>query len=385
MSNKMRTQKFYIVQLFLFLFVGIAMVGCTKEEIQAGGQPNSGPFISASLEEDHPGLDMVCQTLDTAFLMSEDGSLNINRCFGPLGQIPCPTITQKWGFMIVQEGYVGNEGVLNLEVALAPGWYGQLATWKDLTSNEISFDLAGIPTISNDWSNLGINPLKNRFALSFKTKDLPLDPMEMVVRVKAVKINLYGVVNGLSTTNLWVKNPYSDNPTSPQFSPKSAVITKVQAMKCNETPIPLVVEEVCKSIRIGASALNGCLTLSPEINGISGNISYEWSNGQTSPSITVCPNTTTNYSVIVSSNGQPISQTDFTVNVEDISCGNGNSGAHKVKLCHIPPGNPSNPRELCIDWNGVPAHDADYRPAGSTQGHDSGCHIGACGAGPCQE
>jgi len=48
---------------------------------------------------------------------------------------------------------------------------------------------------------------------------------------------------------------------------------------------------------------------------------------------------------------------------------NGNGNEKKVYLCHVPPGNPSNPQTLCISVNAVPAH----------LGLHGGDQLGKCG------
>ena len=42
---------------------------------------------------------------------------------------------------------------------------------------------------------------------------------------------------------------------------------------------------------------------------------------------------------------------------DDWKCGNNNN---KVKLCHVPPGNPNNPQELCVSVNSIPSHLANH-------------------------
>src|SRR3989304_3135255 len=42
-----------------------------------------------------------------------------------------------------------------------------------------------------------------------------------------------------------------------------------------------------------------------------------------------------------------------SVEVIDVRCGN---NLDKVSLCHLPPGNPQNAQQLCIDANSVPTH-----------------------------
>jgi hypothetical protein len=60
------------------------------------------------------------------------------------------------------------------------------------------------------------------------------------------------------------------------------------------------------------------------------------------------------------------------------ACGNGN-GQAKVKVCHLPPGNPANMQEICIAISALPAHILEFKPLNNPcMGHHSGCHIGPC-------
>jgi hypothetical protein len=84
----------------------------------------------------------------------------------------------------------------------------------------------------------------------------------------------------------------------------------------------------------------------------------------------VCPNQTTTFTITVTDANNQSAVDDITVNVIDVRCGNNNS---KVLVCHIPPGNPSNPQVICISPSAVPAHLAH------------GCYVGICGApDPCE-
>ena len=98
------------------------------------------------------------------------------------------------------------------------------------------------------------------------------------------------------------------------------------------------------------------------------------------------PHATMDVTITESPSREPVAVYAFDVTSSDISCRSGNSPQHKVWVCHIPPGNPNNPQDICIDWSGVPAHVARFRAPGSNpnQGHDSGCEIGKCGSNPCQ-
>ena len=54
---------------------------------------------------------------------------------------------------------------------------------------------------------------------------------------------------------------------------------------------------------------------------------------------------------------------DYADYSDDWKCGN-----NKILICHVPPGNPSNPQTICISKNALPAH---------FNNHD-GDHVGPC-------
>lgn len=67
--------------------------------------------------------------------------------------------------------------------------------------------------------------------------------------------------------------------------------------------------------------------------------------------LAVQPGSSTTYTVtVVDANGCTASAS-VTVNVIDVTCGNG-----KVAVCHVPPGNPNNPQDICISASAVPTH-----------------------------
>jgi hypothetical protein len=82
---------------------------------------------------------------------------------------------------------------------------------------------------------------------------------------------------------------------------------------------------------------------------VCGSPTYLWSNGATTPSITVSPTVTTTYSVtLTDANGHTASDT-VLITVKDIRCGN-----NKVKVCHKDIKNRK--QTLCIPTTEVPAH-----------------------------
>lgn len=116
----------------------------------------------------------------------------------------------------------------------------------------------------------------------------------------------------------------------------------------------------CETVYFGY-APEACATLTATSSSA---ISYAWSNGFNGASQTVCPQTTTNYTVTVTDANGCTAQSTVTVNVIDVRCGKNND---KVLICKVPPGNPSNTQQLCVSPNAVPAQLA------------TGAYLGTCG------
>jgi hypothetical protein len=386
--NAMKNQRLLLITL---LITGLFTWGCTPDYLQEDSASSNGtPSLAGAEGDDHPALETVCQNSDTIFLMSEDGSNYINRCYGPNGQIPCSNESIKWGYLIMREGYYGGTGYIDCEFTMAPGWYGEGTQWKAGNASTFEFDGNGMPLVQSDWSTIITDPCENRWVMRFPTHSMPAGGFDLIMLVHGVRLNIWGLPNTASGTNLWAKNPAGEDPTSPMFSATSQLAIHFTPRLCEE---PAIEENICQTLKVGAPALPSCCSLTVNTGGLSGTLSYNWSTGSTASTISVCPTTTTTYSVTVSANGVPAIVNNITVNVQNVACGNtnphgngggnGNNPDHKVTVCHLPPGNPENMQSICIDWSGVPAHVAEYRPAGSQQGHDSGCQIGECGSNPC--
>jgi len=88
------------------------------------------------------------------------------------------------------------------------------------------------------------------------------------------------------------------------------------------------------------------LTLTTSVSGGSGPYTYSWSNGSTTPTITVSPVTATQYSVMVQDQNGCTGSASKTVNVMDIA---GGQKGDKIMVCHK--GN-----TLIIAASAVPAH-----------------------------
>jgi len=96
------------------------------------------------------------------------------------------------------------------------------------------------------------------------------------------------------------------------------------------------------------------LTANPT-GGSGGPYTYLWSTGETTASIEVNPNITTNYTVEVwDANGCTVNTATNGTTVTVLNrCGNNNQ---KVVICHVPPGNTGNPQTICISPNALNPH-----------------------------
>ncbi|TDH28087.1 T9SS type A sorting domain-containing protein [Segetibacter sp. 3557_3] len=95
------------------------------------------------------------------------------------------------------------------------------------------------------------------------------------------------------------------------------------------------------------------ITLTAQTSGDTPPYTYLWSNGATSESITVNPTVTTTYTVIITGANGCSQTASKEIKVIDVRCG---KKGDKVQVCQVPPGNPNNADEICIDANAVAAH-----------------------------
>lgn len=94
---------------------------------------------------------------------------------------------------------------------------------------------------------------------------------------------------------------------------------------------------------------------------------YRWSTGETGPSIQVCPDVTTVYTLTVTDARFRTFTDEVEVKVVDVSCGN-NPNNPKVLLCYNPSGKPGKEKTLCVPANAVEAYLAKGATLGSCAG-----------------
>ncbi len=114
---------------------------------------------------------------------------------------------------------------------------------------------------------------------------------------------------------------------------------------------------------------NECVQLSGMVSDGNAPYQFEWvSNSGTflGSDITVCPENSDVYTLIVTDATGCSASDEVEVCVINVECSAGNSGKMKVEMCQIPQGNPNNAHTICVSPSSVPAHLAN------------GCLLGAC-------
>lgn len=105
------------------------------------------------------------------------------------------------------------------------------------------------------------------------------------------------------------------------------------------------------------------LTLTAQVSGGSGLLTYSWSNGASTPSITASPLSTTTYTVAATDAVGCQVTASKQITVSNVNCNNSN-----IYMCHVT-GNSSHVNTICIGENAVQSHLA------------AGCSLGECTAG----
>lgn len=122
-----------------------------------------------------------------------------------------------------------------------------------------------------------------------------------------------------------------------------------------------------------------CHTLNGSASGGTPGYTYQWSypgiaNAGSSASLTVCPDTTTEYTLTVTDANGCVCTSTQIVHAYNVSTCNANG--NKILVCHVPPGNPANEHNVCIGASAVQPHVL------GANGHGT-CYLGPCGYDPC--
>ncbi len=381
--------KFFAKSMFVALGLGAVLFGCSPDNVNPTGDSKE-KSVAGAFDDVHQVLDTICKYSDSVFFRSPNGSFRVDKCVGAGGTaIACTMAQPKWGSFVMYNGYTTNTSTpvhwLNVDFGLAGGWMCDFNNWLFTTNNSISMDPnTNLPSVGTDWSSVVYNPYRNQWKVSILVADLPSPSFDMSCRLSVLRLRLNGTPNENFRTTVWAINPDFANPAKPASNSNSEYVIRYEPFGCLEQVAPPRLDSTCATLTVGAPALASCATISADTTGAG--ITYAWSTGATTQTISVCPTATTTYTVTISAANHPVVIKTIKVYYRNISCQAGNSPKHKVWVCHYPPGNPNNPQDICIDWSGVPAHVARFRAPGANpnQGHDSGCEIGKCGSNPCQ-
>ena len=400
--------KLFKKSIIAMLATGVLLFSCAPDKVApAENSTSAAPSIANAAGDPHPRLDKICGAQDSIVLASEhDGSLTVSKCNIPGGMGPCNTTT-AWGGVELYSGFDYVDSIFDngddVEYFVANFWTNG-GFYIDQSQSDFgvasSFNFNnGIPIVDQDWFSNPVNPLVNKLQDRRRVDEMGVRNFSVALRLTVVKLNLYSQVVAGSATTLWGYNPDWNNASSDNYSPTSAYLTPFEAINCAAPVIP--VDTVCEVVYEGIPCNNGCTDLTPNVSGATGTLSYAWSTGETTASINVCPTADTPYSVTVSEDGTAYKSTVFNVNVWDVSCeirrnrgGNSCGGGGGVqiipgvKICHVPPGNPSARRTRCVRYNRINRHVTGYCSPGQGGGGNScgghtGDQIGECGANPC--
>jgi hypothetical protein len=163
---------------------------------------------------------------------------------------------------------------------------------------------------------------------------------------------------------------------------------------CSENSVTTVIDiDICAAITrtIYSGTVSGygpfgpqSINLSSIATGGTPGYTYHWSPvaGLSDPNIAnpvASPLSTTTYTLTVTDNNSGSRSLSITIKVLPLSSAvcSGNGNNVKFKVCHIPPGNPSNGHNICISRNALNAH-----LIGGGNGHNN-CHLGPCGDDLC--
>jgi len=213
---------------------------------------------------------------------------------------------------------------------------------RDTLDDDLKLNTLQVVSSSHTITNTQINQADRELVVTFQGINLPPE------------INDPAGSNGFVTYSIEPKPGLKDgttiiNSTGIFFNGNPPVIT-------NEV-INTIVKDPVVSVDAGADQIvlaGECADLTATATGALPPYGFQWSTGETTQDITVCPTVATVFSVVADASAcLSEEESSVTVFVADSLCGNNND---KVVVCHIPPGDPSNAHEICISANAVLAH-----------------------------
>ena len=210
-------------------------------------------------------------------------------------------------------------------------------------------DITSLQIIASSHTITNIEILNNVLIVSFDSIELPPLINDTAGSIGFLTYNITPFQGLPDETTI-------ENSAAIFFDSLSPVITNTVINTIVDEPVPIVDAGEDQTVFIGYNN-ELCVALIAAVTGGLPPYSFIWSNGETTQTITVCPEETTTYTVTVIDVNGCSSSDEVTVNVIDVRCGN---NLNKVLVCHIPPGNPDNPQTICISPNAVPIHLAQH-------------------------
>ena len=322
--------------LFTVLVACLILPSCKPDQVDPAGKGN-GKNIAGAFDDVHLMMDSICYTSDSLFFRSNDGSFFVNQCvnsdpWSPEVE-PCTPGQPRWGHASITNGYSygANDSVpmVKVEFQLAMGLLCDQYTWTFAANNTVRVDsLTGLPVVAQDWSAAPINPSRNQWEILMPVADLQRLDFDMACRISVVRLSMFGDEVPGTRTNLWLTNNNWNNANSPEasnslFATSYAVVGCMGSTMAPPTCPPAQVSSVCSTVYTGITCPGSAWhqkNLIANTAGAGSNPGFIWSNGATTPSITVSPTTTTNYTVTVTNGTCPVNVITHTINAVNVAC-----------------------------------------------------------------
>lgn len=216
--------------ILLALSLAVMLFGCQPDNVKPANQANNGASTLNSDDTDpHPLPDPVCSRFDTIMLATAAGGMQVDYC-GPAPS--CPPGMPNWGFVEVLNG----EDILLMNFTLAVGWFADLNRSSIGLTTGFTFDQNGVPDTRNDWRSIDIDPVVNKWQLTYDLNTLPGPCFDIALQLTCVKLNFFTGVDANSTTNLWGYNTEWQDANHPEMNSTSPFLTPWCPLECGPDP-----------------------------------------------------------------------------------------------------------------------------------------------------
>lgn len=366
----------------LTLSMALAVVAWScKPESSVEPKKDGAPELG--LVNDHPQPEPPCMPAVSYPFIDESGHHEAN---------PDPSYyTRDWAYGTITVR--NSPDILYLQIDATGAWNIAGARIFVGQCSQVSFRPDGTVNTESFPYQTDVNPVRQAWDYLFPMSELDMDAQGCACVVTYMEV--CGLdANGDCSANRWVWGDGGQRLGTDGYSMTVCPIACPEGrpeMECYALNRPAGVNSA--SLRVVMQKGNPPFT-------------YTWSTGYveqgvagggwTSQPVVVSPTVTTQYSVTVTDSRAVSPDTIFftvyptasgccavptanpSTNLSAWNCTNGN-GQQKVKVCHLPPGNPANRQNLCIAVSALPAHIVDFKPISTPcMGHHSGCHIGPC-------